>query len=87
MFVLCKKCKAKIQVSGKPKGTTGVSGVRVKGNVNISGGQISFGPGGSISFGPGGGISLGPAQDSEFVCTECGHTDKYRPDDFIEENP
>jgi len=72
-------------VAGKPGGSTRVSGVQVKGNVRIDGGQIRFGPGGSISFDPGGGISFGSPLSSEFVCTECGHVDEYRPEDFIEE--
>ena len=84
MYVLCKKCKTKINVSEKPGGSTNVSGVQVKGNVQIEGGQISFGPGGSISFGPGGSIDFGPPVTSEFVCPECGHVDKYQPDDFVE---
>ena len=85
MYVLCKKCKAKIIVAKKPGGSTRVSGVQVKGNVRIDGGQISFGPGGSISFGPGGSIGFGPPVNSEFICTECGHIDEYQPEDFIED--
>lgn len=86
MHVLCKnkKCKAKITVSSKPGGSTQVSGVQVKGNVNISGGQIDFGSGGSISFGESGSISFGSPAGSEFICPECGHLDEYHPNDFIE---
>ena len=84
MHVICKSCKAKILVSGKPGGGTNVSGVQVKGDVRIDGGSIAFGPGGSISFGPGGGISFGPPPASQFVCTACGHVDSYSPDEFVE---
>ena len=84
MYVLCKNCGAKIAVAGKPDGSTRISGVRVKGNVNVSGGKISFGPGGNISFGPGGSVGFGSPVSSEFVCLECGHVDEYHPDDFVE---
>ena len=84
MHVLCKKCNATIDVAGKPRGSTQVFGAQLKRNVRVDGGRISFGPGGSISFGPGGGISFGPPLESEFVCTECGHLDQYRPEDFVE---
>jgi hypothetical protein len=85
MNVLCKSCKRKIAVSGKPGGSTNLSGVQVTGDVKIQGGGIAFGPGGGISFGPGGGISFGPPPKSEFVCTECGHIDTYGAEDFIED--
>ena len=84
MYVLCKKCKAKIAVVGKPGGSTIVSGGRVKGNVSVSGGKIDFGPGGSISLGPGDSIGFGPPVSSEFACPECGHIGEYHPNDFIE---
>jgi hypothetical protein len=84
MHVICKNCKCKIVVSGKPGGSTNLSGVQATGNVKIDGGSISFGPGGGISFGPGGSISFGPPPKSQFVCTDCGHIDTYDPEDFIE---
>lgn len=82
MYVSCKKCKARIEVAGRPKGSTSTSNVHLQGNVRVEGGRISFGPGGSISFGPGGFISFGKPVPSEFTCIQCGHTDEYSPEEI-----
>ena len=84
MHVVCKNCGSHITVSGRPKGSTQTSNVRLSGNVHVEGGAINFGRGGSISFGRGGSISFGKPISSTFVCTECGHTDAYLPEDIQE---
>lgn len=84
MHVVCKNCGSKIQVAGRPRGSTQTSNVRLSGNVHVEGGGISFGPGGSISFGPGGSIGFGPPVKSEFTCMECGHKDTYASDEIQE---
>ena len=84
MHVNCRKCGARIEVAGRPKGSTRTSNVRLQGNVRVEGGGISFGPGGSVSFGPGGSIGFGKPVASEFTCMECGHTDKYSADEIID---
>ena len=83
-YVKCKKCGERIEVSNKPTGGTNVSNVRAFGPVNISGGQISFGPGGGIAFGEGGVVSFGPPPTSTFVCTECGTAAEYAADEIRE---
>jgi hypothetical protein len=77
MHVICKSCSSKINVSHRPDGTTGLSGVKPRGNVHISGGKIGFGPGGSISFGSGGSVSFGASQPSKFICMSCGSSALY----------
>jgi len=86
MHVVCKSknCGAQIPIAGRPEGSTGLDNVRVQGNVNVSGGKVSFGPGGKVSFGPGGMIAFGPPKPSQFVCPECGHVDLYHPDEFLD---
>ena len=84
MYVTCKKCGSRIEVSGRPEGSTQTSNVRLEGDVRVEGGRISFGPGGKISFGPGGAVGFGKPQPSEFVCIECGHADSYMPDEINE---
>ena len=83
MYVLCKKCGSRIEVANRPSGFTQTSNVKMKGNVNVEGGKISFGRGGSISFGPGGSLSFGGPVPSEFTCMECGHTDVYNPEEIL----
>lgn len=82
MHVICKKCGRKIAVAGRPKGSTTISNIKVKGNVRVGGGGIGFGPGGSISFGPGGSIGFGAPQRSSFSCMACGTAAEYEPDEI-----
>jgi len=82
MHVICKKCGTKIEVTGRPKGSTSLSNIQVKGNVHVGGGGIGFGTGGSISFGPGGGIGFGGPQKSTFSCMACGATAEYEPNEI-----
>jgi|WetSurMetagenome_2_1015567.scaffolds.fasta_scaffold844793_1 hypothetical protein len=82
MHVICKKCGGKIAVAGRPRGTTTINNIQVKGNVSVGGGTIGFGPGGSISFGPGGSIGLGGPQKSGFSCMECGTDAEYEPNEI-----
>lgn len=84
MHVICKKCGSKINVAGRPKGSTQTSNIRLQGNVRVEGGGISFGPGGSISFSPGGSIGFGKPKPSTFVCTECGQSDTYLPEEILD---
>jgi len=84
MYVICKKYSSKINVASRPKGSTQTSNTRLRGNVRVEGSKISFGPGGSISFRQGGSISFGKPRPSEFVCSECGHTDTYLPEEILE---
>lgn len=78
MFVICKSCQAKIQVSHRPSGGVSASGVNVEGNVRMKDGGLTFGPGGKVSFGPGGSIGFsGRSPKSSFTCTSCGSTHKY----------
>lgn len=58
MYVDCKRCGAKIQVAGRPRGSTRTSNVRFEGNVRVEGGGIGFGPGGRVSFSKGGSIGF-----------------------------
>lgn len=85
MYVICKDCSHKIPVAGKPSGSTSLKNVHPEGNVNISGGGISFGKGGSLSFKKGGSVSFGSSVKSTFACPKCGKSNDYGPDDFIEE--
>lgn len=82
MHVLCKKCGRPIAVANKPSGTTSISGVQARGNTNIAGGGISFGPGGSIAFGPNGRIGFGTPVASTFKCMGCGESNDYHPEEF-----
>lgn len=84
MHVICKKCGFRINVASRPQGSTQTSNVRLRGNVRVEGGKISFGRGGSIAFRPGGSISFGKPGPSEFVCMECGHADTYLPEEILE---
>lgn len=86
MYVLCKRCGKQIAVAGKPSGSTTMKGVQVKGNVQVSGGGIAFGPGGEVRFGAGGEIGFGPPAKSRFVCTDCGHADEYTVEELKEDS-
>lgn len=81
MHVVCKKCRTKIPVAGKPTGSTSLTGVHTEG-VRVTGDGIEFGPGGSISFGPGGEIGFGPPAGSDFGCPSCGTSATYKADEI-----
>lgn len=77
MYVNCKKCGGRIEVSHRPGGGTSLRNVKPSGNVKIEGGKITFVQGGSLSFGRGGSVSFLTVPKSTFTCFECGHTDEY----------
>lgn len=85
MHVICKKCGSKIAVAGRPKGSTSLANVQVKGNVSVGGGRIGFGRGGSISLRPGGRIGFGGPQKSSFSCMACGTIAEYEPSEIKDE--
>ena len=85
MHVNCKNCGKPVAVAGRPSGSTGASGVRLEGNVRLGEGGLVLGPGGKVSFGPGGKMSFGPARASEFTCMECGHVDRYSPQEILDD--
>lgn len=84
MHVICKKCGHKIEVVGRPSGSTNIEGVRLEGNVRVDGGSVTFGPGGSIVFGPSGSMSFGPPSTSEFLCPKCGNIAEYSADEIAD---
>ena len=86
MYVICKKCRSKIAVAGRPTGSTSVSNVQIRGNVHVDGGSIGFGPGGMISFGRGGAVGFGGRQESTFSCMACGTTSQYTPDEIKDDD-
>jgi hypothetical protein len=85
VHVNCRECAARILVSGRSRGSSSASGVRLEGNVSIGGGAISFGPGGKLSFGPGGSVGFGPPRPSTFVCRICGHSAQYTSDEIYDD--
>lgn len=83
MYVICKKCGAKIAVANRPSGFTRTSGTRFEGNVRLEGGRISFGPGGGkLIFDDSGVLGFGPPIASEFSCVDCGHVDSYHAEEI-----
>jgi len=83
MHVICKQCRKKIAVAGRPSGSTSLRNVQLQGDVRVEGGAISFGPGGSISFGPGGALGFGDAEKSSFICPACGTVAEYAPNEIL----
>ena len=77
MYVNCKKCGGRIEVSHRPSGGTSLQNVQPSGKVKIEGGKITFGRGGKLSFRRGGSVSFGPSLKSTFTCVECGCTEEY----------
>ena len=84
MYVICRKCSSRIEMSHWP-GTTSLSGeVDVSGNVDVGEGSISLGSGGQISFRSGGTLGLGSSRTTRLTCLSCKQTAEYSRSDAEE---